>query len=471
MARLLSLPCLLLLAPSLGASRAWLASELPSPDRDPAACGRPARSFLCDPDRLLSDAGAKSLEHLLTALHQGARPDDGFSGAQPRFPDAPSCAAAPPRGYALAVAVVRSAGGAGSDSLRAERLARGLHDSWGVGDACGSGALLLVAVEDRELFLSTGRSASQHLSDAAAELAFERMRPLLRAGDLDGSLLAGATALSEVLAGRLHASSALWPFLVILALVLLFAAHSAWAARRSRQSYALAVRRLTALEADAARAKAQRYAATSCPICMEDFELDSQSDKQKEKAKERERAEARPRSSSPHHPGASPAFSPSPGLQKELLRCGHAFCAACLARALATKASCPVCRAPTDGSETPRPRTPGSAAPPNSNTNSNTFAPGCSAEPPAGDAFDVHAPELLFRLRRLRQLHPQIVTHGMVDRWAAGLREGGWASDAAFVRANPANGGGPGGGGGGGGEPPRFGGGSSAGGGGRGGSW
>jgi hypothetical protein len=50
----------------------------------------------------------------------------------------------------VAVAVVKSVGGAGSAATRAERFAKAVHDSWGVGDACGSGILLLVATEDRQ---------------------------------------------------------------------------------------------------------------------------------------------------------------------------------------------------------------------------------------------------------------------------------------------------------------------------------
>ncbi len=61
------------------------------------------------------------------------------------------CALTRGRGAAqVAVAVVRRAGGSGGAASRAERLAKGLHDAWGVGDACGSGVVLLLAVEDRQ---------------------------------------------------------------------------------------------------------------------------------------------------------------------------------------------------------------------------------------------------------------------------------------------------------------------------------
>lgn len=63
-----------------------------------------------------------------------------------------------PRRTQVAIAVMRSAGGHGSREDRAESLAKGLHDAWGVGDACGSGLLLLVAVDDRQACLHAART-------------------------------------------------------------------------------------------------------------------------------------------------------------------------------------------------------------------------------------------------------------------------------------------------------------------------
>ena len=124
----------------------WLASQLPSPDSSPSTCGRPHRSSVCDPDGLLSEEDADAVDELLDAIHRGVK-----AGGDAGYPYAPACKSGKPRGFELAVAVVRRAGGGGSAALRAERLARGLHDSWGVGDACGSGLVLLVAVEDRQV--------------------------------------------------------------------------------------------------------------------------------------------------------------------------------------------------------------------------------------------------------------------------------------------------------------------------------
>jgi hypothetical protein len=80
----------------------WHASELPSPDQSPAACGRPHRSSVCDPDGLLSSADADALDGILSAIFAGSRAEGGYA-------DAPACGTKP-KGYELAVAVVRRAG-------------------------------------------------------------------------------------------------------------------------------------------------------------------------------------------------------------------------------------------------------------------------------------------------------------------------------------------------------------------------
>ena len=164
----------------------------------------------------------------------------------------------------VAVAVVRHAGGRGSRETRAERLAKGAHDAWGVGDACGSGLLLLVAVDDRQVsitplarghpticaahaplfasprpqaFVSTGASAAAAAPDAALELVLDRMRPLLRDGALDAALLGAARDLGEVLAGRLAPRTpylAWFVFILAVAAVLLY---QRWAAERKARAY------------------------------------------------------------------------------------------------------------------------------------------------------------------------------------------------------------------------------------------
>ena len=522
----------------------WEVSNVPNPVHAAAACGRAhaERSWVCDPDKLLSRPAGDAIEATLAAIHRaapaGSAPAsagnvDGTraSASHVVYPRT-TCHAAKTRGYEVrvefrvdvcyvhalsarcgraqvAVVVVGHAGGTGSAASRAERLAKGLHDAWGVGDACGSGILLLVAVEDRQArarvasgctghlrakppatrgthctcaptqaFISTGASASAAASDVALELVLDRMRPLLRAGDLDAALQGAVRDIGDVLAGKLLPTDPLLSWALILCAIGSVFVWNRWAEARRARRYREVTRNLSKLEGDVARAKAARYAATSCPICMEDFEPDdgfpgadgapaaplppprAASDKKDDDATAPSGSGTSDASGS--RPSAPPAGS---GLKKSLLPCGHAFCEPCLRSALAVKLACPICRAPPDGTDAP-PRPP---PPPPCNGGGGAAA--------AGADFDTYLPELAFRLRRLHMAHPDYVTENMVDRWTSRTHAGTFTNDPALLRANPARtpsgsgGSGLPGGGAHHGSSSSFGGGSSSGGGGRGGGW
>jgi uncharacterized membrane protein YgcG len=312
-----------------------------------------------------------------------------------------------------------------------------------------------------QAFISTGASASAVAPDASLELVLDRMRPLLRDGALDAALLGAARDIGEVVSGRLAPRTPYlaW-FLILLAIVALLV-YQRWAAERRAKSYRDVMRTLSKLEADAARARAKRYAATSCPICFDDFAPDAPEPAEAAAGGDSGGAEGAPAGGSEAPPHEDASAAPT-GVAKSLLPCGHAFCAPCLARALAVKPACPICRAPADGTPAPRPPPP----------------PPCDGGAAAGADIEAYRPELAFRLNQLHLAHPEVVTLNMAERWASHAHAGGFTNDAALLRADPARappprptGGGGGGGGSGGGSSGHFGGGSSAGGSGRGGGW
>ena len=479
MARAAAVLLLLCMASQAGAVHTAGREELPSPQTSPAACGRKVASFVCDPDHLLTRAGGDAVDHALAAIRRGARPEAARDSAAAVYTDAPACAGQSPggaRGYQVALALVRRAGGTGSAASRVERLARRVHNNWGVGDTCGSGVLVLIAVEDRQVYISTGASASKAAPDESLDLVIDLLRPLLRGGDYDAAALKAASSVGEVLAGRLSHRLPLLAWVAIGAVVVGFFLYCRWAEKRKRERYLAARRQLSALEQAAAAAKAARYAATSCPICMEDFAP--------ERADGDGAAAGHDGASGSSSSGAGPSSvapgdAPALGLKKELLRCGHAFCSPCLSRALAVKLACPICRQPPDRDVPP-------GAPPRQSSGgpSSSSAPSASCAAAAGDGAqaggaraggDVNfLPELVFRLRRVQLAFPEFVTPGMVDRWVVDAPAGGleFTQDAAFVRADPSLSAPPrGSDGGGGGFGGGFGGGSTRGGGGRGGGW
>ena len=86
----------------------------------------------------------------------------------------------------VAVAVMKSfqraPDGAEDAGAAAGALAKALHDAWGVGlSECDNGALLLLSVEDRQLYISTGRGAAALLTDDMISAVIEAVKPMLRA--------------------------------------------------------------------------------------------------------------------------------------------------------------------------------------------------------------------------------------------------------------------------------------------------
>jgi uncharacterized membrane protein YgcG len=64
----------------------------------------------------------------------------------------------------VVVAVERLAGG----SVSAASFTRNLHNRWGVGRrACGDGVLVMIAVRDREAYITTGDAAGERLSSSS----------------------------------------------------------------------------------------------------------------------------------------------------------------------------------------------------------------------------------------------------------------------------------------------------------------
>jgi hypothetical protein len=104
-----ALACLSALACGASGRNGWTVDTLPNPVSEPARCGRSDvdRSFVCDPDGLLSRAGATALEAQLAAIHRAAPPTSGGkSGADGSYPRATCGTAGTPtgRGYEARVA-------------------------------------------------------------------------------------------------------------------------------------------------------------------------------------------------------------------------------------------------------------------------------------------------------------------------------------------------------------------------------
>lgn len=307
----------------------------------------------------------------------------------------------------MAVAIVgRVQGGTEADI---EALAKSLMDRWGVGKAaCNNGIVLAIAVEDRIMHIATGRGASEYVRDQELSAIVKRMKPLMRATRYADAAEQAVSDIARVLAGASFATSMLSEYGPIVAFLALVFGLIGWKEAKGRK-YTRCKKALSQIERERAEARANRYQAVSCPICLE-------------------------------------AFHETPSQGTCLLRCGHKFHETCVASWEESRGTCPVCRADTEqGKATHRPR-------------QNI------------DAYESYDEEYRFRISRARALYPDYVSQRMVDRWSVPRYNGALVADTDFIRKSPSyqdpnarSGRGSG--------SSSFGGGCSSGGGGAGGSW
>ncbi|BBC73882.1 conserved hypothetical protein [Altererythrobacter sp. B11] len=97
-------------------------------------------------------------------------------------------------GRAVIVATVNSL-----DGLDPESYARGLAEKWGVGGAeTEEGVLMLVAPNEREVWISTARGVQARLTDVSAgRIVRNTIIPAFKNGDMPGGIAAGADAIME----------------------------------------------------------------------------------------------------------------------------------------------------------------------------------------------------------------------------------------------------------------------------------
>eukprot|EP00906_Rhabdomonas_costata_P025499 RCo036455 len=190
-----ALPLALLLSLSVLPATAlpWRAEAIPDPTKDPVGCGRPAgsKSWICDPDHLLSPAGADAVELALQDIHTNVTRKCGDTH----------------QGYEVAVGIVQRMDTEEQNIPDAtKRFAQRLHNRWGVGSSeCDNGVVMFLSVGDRWAYISTGKGARETLSDSAAEDVISEMRPLLRSGNLDKAVLVGVKSIrAHLRRGFLH---------------------------------------------------------------------------------------------------------------------------------------------------------------------------------------------------------------------------------------------------------------------------
>ncbi|KAG1655863.1 hypothetical protein FOA52_012513 [Chlamydomonas sp. UWO 241] len=186
------------------------------------------------------------------------------------------CGSAGQQGFQVAVAVMQSFESLTFESkaAAAERIASALHDSWGVGMAeCNNGVLVLLSVDDRQLYISTGKGATSRLSDAVLGRIIDDARARLKVKNYDAAVENTVVALGQALAAP-EPSGGSW--FLPLAMISAFLGFVIWGARgdmRRQSTFSDAKSKLERLKRDQSSLRSgATYNPSSCPICLEDFD-------------------------------------------------------------------------------------------------------------------------------------------------------------------------------------------------------
>ena len=166
----------------------WQKEQFPNPTRNIIACGRRGKvSWICDPDKILSYETADFVDELLFSVRENT-----FSVCRwgDRYP-----------GFQIGVAVMKKMRRIPGESIAvtAKNFAKHLHDRWGVGKAgCDDGAVLLLSITDRQIYVSTGRRAMMVLTNDQIDFLINLIKPFLEEKSYDTSVRLAVERMRQV---------------------------------------------------------------------------------------------------------------------------------------------------------------------------------------------------------------------------------------------------------------------------------
>ena len=207
------------------ATRGWYKEDFPDPTIDVETCGRRGKvSWICDPENILSYGAADKIEELLYSIVKNTA-----SGCSYYHNGKP--------GFQIGVAVLNQMSGIPGEPVEetAKTFAKHLHDSWGVGHAgCDDGAMLLISILDRQLYVSTGKRAMELLSDDQIDIIIEEMKPYMLKKDYDKGVELAIVRMGEVFGIR--SASNHWYIIFYAVLVIIIVGVGLYIGRKEEQS-------------------------------------------------------------------------------------------------------------------------------------------------------------------------------------------------------------------------------------------
>jgi len=398
---------------TLGAAarREWTPTNYPNPKRDLSLCGRAGRaSSICDPDGVLTENTKNRIEGIIQDIERGESP----------YRLAP-CGSSSPEGYHAAVAVMNKMKVEEGEqpAAVAKEFAKTLHARWGVGSSeCDNGVLMLLSVDDRQVFVSTGKQAQREgLPDDTLAIIVSWMVPYLKDGAYGEAVVRGLTNVGLALSGwDVAKDDSTWDiglvfFLIVLAFMLFSIVQSILQARKRTKRLKSCKQVLEKIKDEQDRVVSREWSEhRTCPVCFEAF--------------------GEPGESSEATTEEGSRLLGDPDRKRLVLQCGHCVCEPCLKEWMGRNRTCPVCRQPVDddgGADADG----AGQAPSGSGT--------AGRVPRDSLASEVLAADLLYRLQRAQRLYPEFITDDTVQGWHRSGRDTGsfrmdrWVTDQVTV--------------------------------------
>lgn len=346
----------------------WNPSNFPNPKRDIHLCGRGGKpSNICDPDNVLgSEKAGDRIEGILKDIWDGVPPYGTIR-----------CGDGALHGYQVAVALMKKmeVGPHQTPAGAAEAMAKDLYAKWNVGDPkCSNGVVLMVAIDNRQVYISTGKGARLRLTDSAASGVIGKMKPYLRRGDYVMAITSAVVDIGMGLAGQKKDNTSDW-----IGAVVLFSIIAGWIGVRelwnwrNKRRYRECKSLLDKIKEEQENLRLEVWSSPkSCPICLEDFSNSADSDahiggngkcgmssrKPENTNKEEVHCDAEMDPESPSYESRNESAMrliddrvDDECLQSDkdekipiTITCGHTFCEPCLSECLKISNKCPICR-------------------------------------------------------------------------------------------------------------------------------
>jgi len=319
-----------------------------------------------------------------------------------------------------------------------KKIATSLHNHWGVGHTqCnGSGILLLLSIQDRIVYISTSKGLQQIITQQRIDhIIDEVMKPRLKEEAYSEAIIGAVQAIQKYMDQGPPSFFERHALMIIMSAFFALFGGFHFHQRKKKKEYALVHSHLSRIDRSSALALMGKYQCTSCPICLEDFQMNVDIDCADDGQQHKERGALLPT--------AKEQYIGSDGKPIQVLKCGHAFDASCWEAWISNTSrnihQCPICKEDIGIS-------PSVSAPIQSSLagqqplvdqsqfnglrNRNRYYPTIGG-------ISMYQPERNFRLQRLSSHYPRFINQSQVNRWTTDDYQGSLVQDADFVRSDP----------------------------------